>query len=78
MLASTGNCLLPRAKWQMPTTGRASRLPAQEWTKYKDRIRDLYIRQDKTLKQLVKIMRQDHGFHATYVLLDDDQQFGSD
>lgn len=61
----------------MPTTGRASRLPVQEWTKYQDRIRDLYIRQDKTLKQLVKIMRQDHAFHATYVLLDD-QQYGSD
>jgi hypothetical protein len=50
------------------TKRRAPRLPASQWTHHQLAIEELYIRQDKTLEQVVKIMKQEHNFHATYEL----------
>jgi Clr5 domain len=60
---------IPFLSQRVSGTTRASRLPGDQWAKHRHNIRDLYIGQEKTLEQVVEIMRKDHGFHATYALL---------
>jgi hypothetical protein len=38
---------------------------AVDWDRHKERIRDLYINQKRTLKNVVQIMRDEHKFFAT-------------
>ncbi|KAK7427358.1 hypothetical protein QQZ08_006127 [Neonectria magnoliae] len=44
---------------------RAPRIPAAEWNAHKEQIHFLYIDQDKKLDDLVRLMREDYGFHPT-------------
>lgn len=37
-----------------------------EWERHKETIRHLYLHQDKTLKQVMKVMKDVHNFQATY------------
>lgn len=37
----------------------------KEWTKYKDTILSLYKDQSKTLDEVRRVMRDDHGFEAS-------------
>jgi hypothetical protein len=39
---------------------------AEDWEAHKEIISQLYWDQDKTLKEVMEVMRQDHGFNATY------------
>jgi hypothetical protein len=36
-----------------------------EWTRHKERIHDLYIKQDKILKDVAQVMWDEHKFFAT-------------
>lgn len=38
---------------------------AEDWECYKSRITQLYLEQDKPLKEVMAIMQRDHGFKAT-------------
>jgi Clr5 domain len=49
---------------QLRTTRRAQQLPIDEWTPHREVIKTLYIDQDKTLNEVVDIMKRDHGFQA--------------
>lgn len=69
MSTSSENPYIPFLNQRVSRTTRASRLPGDQWAKHRHNIRDLYICQDRTLEQVVEIMRKDHGFHATYALL---------
>ncbi|KAM5381106.1 hypothetical protein ACJZ2D_003022 [Fusarium nematophilum] len=44
---------------------RAESIPAALWESQKDRIRSLYLDQDKTLDEVRQIMADQHGFHAS-------------
>lgn len=39
----------------------------EDWDRYKNVIHGLYCVADKPLKQVMQIMREKHGFHATWV-----------
>jgi hypothetical protein len=49
----------------LSTTHRAPRLDIACWAKYRRIIKDLYVEQDRTLDEVVEIMKQEHNFHAT-------------
>lgn len=51
----------------LPPSYRASRIPADQWTKHQDTIKSLYIDREKTLGEVVEIMKREHNFYATYV-----------
>jgi hypothetical protein len=69
MSTNSENPYIPFLNHRVSGTTRASRLPGDQWAKHRHNITDLYIGQEKTLAQVVEIMRKDHGFHATYALL---------
>lgn len=69
MSTSSENAFVPFRSQRVSGTSRASRLPKDLWAKHQHNIRDLYIDREKTLEQVVEIMRKNHGFHATYALL---------
>jgi hypothetical protein len=50
-----------------PYTGgpRAPKYTPQEWEAQRVHIRQLYLDEDRTLKELIHIMGERHGFHAT-------------
>lgn len=41
---------------------------AEDWEARKEMISKLYWDEDKTLKEVMEIMRRDHGFNATYAI----------
>lgn len=43
-------------------------IPASEWDLHKAQICTLYEEEKKTLKELVELMEENHGFHATSVM----------
>ena len=42
--------------------------PPEPWSLYRETIIDLYIVQDRSLKDVAKIMAKQHGFSARYSL----------
>lgn len=46
-------------------SSRARRVSVDQWIKHEQTITQLYTDQKKTLEEVVNIMRQEHGFHAT-------------
>jgi hypothetical protein len=66
MATELENTFFPFLSRDNPTTHRTPRLPADQWTKHRRIIKDLYVHQDKTLNELVATMKQEYGFHATY------------
>jgi hypothetical protein len=50
------------------TRHRAQPLRDEDWDKYKDAIQELYLTQNKTLKDVKQIMKDAHGFSATYAI----------
>ena len=49
-----------------PTPRRQRRINLQEWNRNHHIIHHLYIEEDKSLLETMKIMHEDHGFHARY------------
>ena len=47
--------------------GMASQGPNEaDWELYQDALRELYLTENETLKTVMTIMANNHGFHATY------------
>lgn len=60
---------IPRVDTQVETTQARRRIKCAEWDDKRPLITSLYIDQENSLSQTRKIMADDHGFHASYVLL---------
>ncbi|KAF5236010.1 hypothetical protein FAUST_6803 [Fusarium austroamericanum] len=44
---------------------RAPRIPDDQWEAHKDIIKSLYLEQNKTIKEIERLMSENHQFHAT-------------
>lgn len=51
----------------LPTRSRADQPNSGVWEQHKETLRQLYLLQGNPLKQVMKIMHQEHDFVATYV-----------
>jgi hypothetical protein len=67
MTATLQTLFLPFEIPGTPTSHRATRISDEQWTKHRGTIEELYIDQEKTLNEVVEIMKKEHKFHATYV-----------
>jgi hypothetical protein len=43
---------------------KARQIPDDEWESHKETIEDLFLKQDKPLKEVIKIMDASYGFDA--------------
>jgi hypothetical protein len=50
------------AMWMSSNMWRTS---LEDWASHRTRIRQLYLDEDKTLKDVMAIMEREHGFKAT-------------
>jgi hypothetical protein len=53
------------------TADRQSRTKRRglDWDAHHDRLKQMYLKEDKTLEEIRKKMSDDYSFHATYVLM---------
>lgn len=58
---------LPDGEVSVPAKCSCKARNNQKWNAYKDEIRQLYILEDKTLKETMDMIEQKHGFKARYV-----------
>jgi hypothetical protein len=57
------------------TRDYAPRYTYDEWEAVKPKIQQLYVQDEKTLQQVIRILQRDHGFAASYVSLSLCEQF---
>jgi Clr5 domain len=60
--------MAPSASADMPVVGRRARrrrARVLNWDEYRDRILHLYETENRPLREVCQIMRDDHGFDAT-------------
>lgn len=59
------------AEFAIPPTGldvaTSQEHPAQVWEHYRTRITQLYSEENRSLKEIMTVMRNEYGFTATYV-----------
>ena len=46
---------------------RRQRVPSRQWEKHRELIKSLYVNEDKTLTATRQVMKDEHGFDASYV-----------
>jgi hypothetical protein len=49
--------------WKLNAVTRSRRIDAKDWERLRPRLEELYIKDDKTLKEVVEIMARDHSFN---------------
>jgi hypothetical protein len=49
----------------MATEENAKTITAADWKRHEDEILDLFVAQEKALREVMDHMRKEHGFHAT-------------
>lgn len=59
----------PRHKMSANTPHRAARISPERWEQMKTAIHQLYVVEDRTLTQIIRIMCERHNFIATYAFL---------
>jgi Clr5-like protein len=64
-----GDCFGPPAISLPVAPGPSRPLSAEDWEEQRATFEQLYFREDRELREVMGIMKQDHGFLATYVLL---------
>jgi hypothetical protein len=64
---SITNTVPLQASSQRKKQSESRRYGNEEWNKQKERIKTLYSDKDNTLDDVMRIMREGHGFYATYV-----------
>jgi hypothetical protein len=54
--ADAGTMSIPSTKW---------RISEADWEPYRARIKELYLEEDRSLKEVMAIMEREHDFKAT-------------
>jgi hypothetical protein len=62
MEQSTGIFILPHA-----TPNLRRPLSAQDWDEQRPNIQQLYLTEDRSLDDVIELMKTHHGFQATYM-----------
>lgn len=66
-MATTGlGFIEEQEEWDATNSLPLERRPTQhDWNTHRVRLRQLYLEEDKTLKEVMAIMERDHGFKPT-------------